>query len=142
MLNSLGLASKEYRDKYDVQYKSQWNEILDYLDVVFSVIFLIECILKVIAMGFIKHKKAYLRNGWNWVDFIIVLVSVIGFTPLSNDSSLKAFRTMRILRPLRSMHKLKSMRSLLNTFFTSLPGLFNVFIFLVFIFTIFSIIAI
>ena len=93
-------------------------------------------------MGFIRHKRAYLKSAWNWIDFIIVLVSVIGFTPLSSDSSLKAFRTMRILRPLRSMHKLKSMRSLLNTFFASLPGLFNVCIFLVFIFTIFSIIAV
>ena len=93
-------------------------------------------------MGFIMHKNAYLRDAWNWIDFIIVLVSVVGFTPMSNESSLKVLRTMRILRPLRSMHKLKSMRSLLNTFFASIPSLLNVSIFLVFIVSIFSIVAV
>lgn len=93
-------------------------------------------------MGFIKHKAAYLRDAWNWIDFIIVVVSVIGFTPISNDSSMKAFRTMRILRPLRSMHKLESMRNLLNTFFASIPGLFNVCLFQMFFFTIFAIVAV
>mmetsp|Transcript_6094 Transcript_6094/g.8195 ORF Transcript_6094/g.8195 Transcript_6094/m.8195 type:complete len:163 (-) Transcript_6094:20-508(-) len=102
--NSLLLASKEYDEKYDVSYKSEWNAILDTLDIVFSVIFLVECILKIIGMGFIRHKQAYLRSAWNWIDFFIVIVSVIGFTPMSSDSSLKVFRTARILRPLRSMH--------------------------------------
>lgn len=138
-LNSLFLASKEYDSNYDVAYKSWWNQILDYLDIFFSVIFLIECVLKVIAMGFIRHKSAYLRDTWNWIDFIIVVVSVVGFTPISDESSLKVFRTMRILRPLRSMHKLESMRSLLNTFFASIPSLINVCIFLIFIISIFSI---
>ena len=142
LLNTIALASKEYRINYDVHYKSKWNSFLDVLDLIFSIIFLVECVLKVIGMGFIRHKHAYLRNGWNWIDFIIVVVSVIGFTPISDDSSLKVFRTMRILRPLRSMHKLKSMKNLLNTFFASIPGLFNVCIFLVFIFTIFSIVAV
>lgn len=137
--NSLCLASKEYNINYDVTYESKWNKVLDYLDIFFSVVFLIECILKVIAMGFIRHKKAYLRDTWNCIDFIIVVVSVIGFTPISDESSLKVFRTMRILRPLRSMHKLESMRSLLNTFFASIPSLINVWIFLIFIISIFSI---
>ena len=104
ILNSLLLASKEYDDNYDASYKSNWNEILDMIDNFFTIIFLFECIVKIIAMGFIKHKNAYLRDYWNWMDFFIVIISVVSLTPGADQSSLKAFRTARILRPLRSMH--------------------------------------
>ena len=104
ILNSILLASKEYDDKYDASYKSNWNTVLDMIDNVFTVIFLFECVVKIIGMGFISHKKAYLRDAWNWMDFLIVIISVVSLTPGADQSSLKAFRTARILRPLRSMH--------------------------------------
>jgi hypothetical protein len=40
----------------------------------FSVAFTIEFFLKAIGMGFIHHKNAYLRDGWNWIDFIVVVI--------------------------------------------------------------------
>lgn len=89
---------------YDVDYVSNWNNTINKFDLAFSIIFIVECILKVIGMGFIRHKAAYLRSAWNWIDFFIVIVSIIGFTPMPADSSFKAFRTARVLRPLRSMH--------------------------------------
>lgn len=104
IVNSLVLATKEFKDKYDVRYVSKRNNILDYIDIFFSTVFLLECSLKVIAMGFIRHKKAYLRDPWNWIDFIIVLTSIIYITPISQEANLKVFRTMRILRPLRSLN--------------------------------------
>jgi hypothetical protein len=39
----------------------------------FSIIFFVEFLFKVIGMGFIKHPNSYLRDGWNWVDFIVVV---------------------------------------------------------------------
>jgi hypothetical protein len=33
---------------------------------------MIECLLKIMAMGFFMRKNSYLRNGWNVVDFIVV----------------------------------------------------------------------
>ncbi len=129
LINSGLLASKEYDQNYDASYISHWNEFLDTIDIVFSYIFLAECILKVIAMGFVRHKHAYLKDPWNCIDFTIVVFSMISMTPLSSEKSLKVFRTARILRPLRSMHQLKSMRSLLQTFLSSIPGLVNVCVF-------------
>lgn len=43
---------------------------------VFIVVFTLECSLKIVAYGLIMHEGAYLRNPWNILDFIIV---VIGF---------------------------------------------------------------
>ena len=36
-------------------------------------LFLVEALLKIIAMGFVGHKKAYLRDLWNVLDFVIVV---------------------------------------------------------------------
>ena len=40
----------------------------------FLVIFTLEAIMKVVAYGFVLHPGAYLRNGWNILDFFIVTV--------------------------------------------------------------------
>jgi len=47
------------------------QELIEY---VFLVIFTLEAIMKVVAYGFVLHPGAYLRNGWNILDFFIVSV--------------------------------------------------------------------
>jgi hypothetical protein len=44
------------------------------VEYVFLVIFTLEAIMKIIAYGFVLHSGAYLRNGWNILDFIIVVI--------------------------------------------------------------------
>jgi hypothetical protein len=36
-----------------------------------------EMCLKIVAMGFVFNKGAYLRDGWNFLDFIIVSTSLL-----------------------------------------------------------------
>ena len=138
-VNSVLLASKQYDTNYDADYESSWNDLLENLDLVFTIIFLLECIIKVAAMGFYRHKGSYLKDYWNWIDFVIVVISVISLSPAANQDSLKAFRTARVLRPLRSVNASKSMKMLIQTFLQSIPGLLNVQIALAFMFSIFAI---
>jgi hypothetical protein len=65
----------------EAEYDTTWNDNMDITGYVMSVIFLLECILKIIAFGFIVHKNAYLRSSWNWLDFFVVLVSLLDFFP-------------------------------------------------------------
>lgn len=44
------------------------------IEYVFLVIFTVECVMKIIAYGFVAHPGAYLRNGWNLLDFTIVVI--------------------------------------------------------------------
>ena len=44
------------------------------VEYVFLVIFTIECVMKIIAYGFVAHSGAYLRNSWNLLDFTIVVI--------------------------------------------------------------------
>ena len=36
-------------------------------------IFCFEAGIKIVALGFAFHKGSYLRNGWNVMDFVVVL---------------------------------------------------------------------
>ena len=103
--------------------------MLDTVDIFFTFIYVVECAIKVIAMGFAHHRNAYLRNTWNLLDFFIVLTGIVGLIPVANSSIIRAFRSMRVLRPLRLFNKLERMRQLVETFIHSIPGLFNVCIF-------------
>ena len=44
------------------------------IEYIFLAIFTLEVILKIIAYGLCLHPNAYLRSGWNLLDFIIVVV--------------------------------------------------------------------
>ena len=53
-------------------------------DIVFTALFAIEVVIKVISMGLItpfrsvdRDDGAYLRDGWNVLDFVVVLASVL-----------------------------------------------------------------
>ena len=92
--------------------KGKLTEILFYIDIAITGIFVIEAIMKILALGFISNgEESYLRNYWNTLDFIIVIISVrfflnsaqilsIVFEDLDLNA-LKAIRIFRVLRPLR-----------------------------------------
>lgn len=50
------------------------------MEYVFLVIFTIETFTKILAYGLVMHPSAYIRSGWNLLDFVIVIVGyVCGF---------------------------------------------------------------
>lgn len=141
LANSVMLACTDYSSRiYGDDYISIQNLNMTKVDDAFSIIFLCECIFKVLAMGFILHKNSYMRDRWNWLDIFVVTISVVTWLPgIEGNSSMKSLRTFRILRPLRSINSLPSMKALIQSLLSSIPGMVNVFIFLAFIFTIFAI---
>ena len=44
------------------------DPIIEVLDIVFLIIFSIEMVLKIIAMGFVMQQFSYLRDPWNVVS--------------------------------------------------------------------------
>ena len=107
------MASRDYIDKED---KTPRNIYLNYVDNGFSVVFIIEAILKIITSGFVIGKDTYLRDPWNLMDFIIVLAAIFDFimNSLHLDSAalsaLKTVRVLRVLRPLKAVKTLPSLR--------------------------------
>ena len=53
----------------------RWLDILNYW---FTGFFIMEMMLKIVAYGFACTPNAYLKSGWNILDFIIVMISILG----------------------------------------------------------------
>ena len=49
------------------------QDILYYMDRIFTVIFFMEMVVKWLALGFVK----YFTNAWCWLDFVIVMVRTV-----------------------------------------------------------------
>ena len=109
---------------------------------VFNIVFLIECVVKIIALGFIMGPNAYLKESWNILDFIVVVSSLILIAEIPGVPNLRMLRTFRMLRPLKSVNKLPGLKKLIVAMLNSIPKLANVLVLLVFVLYIFSIIGI
>ena len=85
------------------------EEFLKNCDAVFTTFFAFEMLVKVIARGFILHKHAYLRDKLNWLDFVVVVTSILSavaeYLPESSYWQQIGFasilRLVKVLRPLR-----------------------------------------
>lgn len=78
IVNSLCLGFKDY---IDVDNKTVKNQIIEKLEGYFTYAFIGEAVIKIMAMGFINGKNAYLQEGWNWLDFIVVCASLLEMFP-------------------------------------------------------------
>ncbi|XP_064475313.1 sodium channel protein para-like isoform X2 [Ornithodoros turicata] len=116
--------------------------ILNYMDKSFTVIFFFEMILKWVAFGF----KKYFTNAWCWLDFVIVLVSVINLIATSfgggRIQAFKTMRTLRALRPLRALSRFQGMRVVVNALVQAIPAIFNVLLVCLIFWLIFSIMGV
>lgn len=62
LINSMFLGIKNYKD---VENTTPKNQFIERMEPFFQQVFLIECVCKVIAMGFVMDNKSYLSEAWN-----------------------------------------------------------------------------
>ncbi|XP_058829324.1 muscle calcium channel subunit alpha-1 isoform X4 [Topomyia yanbarensis] len=120
------------------------NAALEKIEYIFLVIFTAECVMKLIAYGFILHPGSYLRNGWNILDFTIVVIGMIS-TALSNlmkeGFDVKALRAFRVLRPLRLVSGVPSLQVVLNSILRAMVPLLHIALLVLFVIIIYAIIG-
>uniref|UniRef100_A0A8C5N2Z8 Voltage-dependent L-type calcium channel subunit alpha n=1 Tax=Leptobrachium leishanense TaxID=445787 RepID=A0A8C5N2Z8_9ANUR len=131
---------------------AEYSERVEYL---FLIIFTVEAFLKVIAYGLLFHPNAYLRNGWNLLDFIIVVVGLFSAileqaTKADGGSALggkgagfdvKALRAFRVLRPLRLVSGVPSLQVVLNSIIKAMVPLLHIALLVLFVIIIYAIIG-
>jgi hypothetical protein len=65
------------------------------LQITFAVIFWLEMILKVTAVG----PMAYVKNGWNLLDLFLNIYGIISLIPdVANLNIIRTFRVLNVLR--------------------------------------------
>jgi hypothetical protein len=72
------------------------------IDLVFLCIYTTEMTLKIIAMGFVMREYSYLREGWNIMDFFVVVLGWVSI--IVSSDSISGIKVIRILRPLRTIN--------------------------------------
>eukprot|EP00698_Gefionella_okellyi_P012955 TRINITY_DN3519_c0_g1_i2.p1 TRINITY_DN3519_c0_g1~~TRINITY_DN3519_c0_g1_i2.p1 ORF type:complete len:880 (-),score=154.24 TRINITY_DN3519_c0_g1_i2:499-2925(-) len=110
------------------------------LNIIFCVVFVIEFVIAVIAKGFILHEGAYLRSGWNWLDFVALVCTIVdNCLPWYN---LAPIRATRCLRPLRLVSKVRTMRVAALSLLRSLHAMFGLLCVLGVIWLVFAVIGV
>ncbi|XP_039216706.1 voltage-dependent L-type calcium channel subunit alpha-1C isoform X11 [Crotalus tigris] len=131
------------------------NSNLERVEYLFLIIFTVEAFLKVIAYGLLFHPNAYLRNGWNLLDFIIVVVGLFsaileqatkadGVNSLGGKGAgfdVKALRAFRVLRPLRLVSGVPSLQVVLNSIIKAMVPLLHIALLVLFVIIIYAIIG-
>ncbi|XP_071993345.1 voltage-dependent L-type calcium channel subunit alpha-1S isoform X2 [Engystomops pustulosus] len=131
------------------------NAVLEKVEYIFLFIFTIEAFLKIVAYGFILHTDAYLRNGWNILDFTIVSVGVFtvvleqinklqGITAPGGKGTgfnVKALRAFRVLRPLRLVSGVPSLQVVLNSIIKAMVPLLHIALLVLFMIIIYAIVG-
>jgi len=117
-------------------------EFLQLMNYVLTGVFTIECLLKVIGLGLWQGEKAYLNSGWNVLDFVIVLISIMSLVFASAGvKALRSMRALRALRPLRLVSRLKGLKVVVDTIAEVLPQLVNVVLFTLIVWFFFGILG-
>mmetsp|Transcript_43521 Transcript_43521/g.105631 ORF Transcript_43521/g.105631 Transcript_43521/m.105631 type:complete len:2203 (+) Transcript_43521:102-6710(+) len=116
-------------------------------DTVFVAVFTLEMTLKMIALGFIFERAAFLRSAWNWLDFVVVVTGLmtIYVRAMAGESGLdavSAVRAVRLLRPLRTINRIPGMRVLVRSLLDAIPAMGSVMLLCSFIFLVFGIIGV
>ena len=58
--------------------------------------------VKILSRGFAFDKFTYLRDGWNWLDFSVIIMSYVELF-VGDLGSFSALRTFRVFRTLKSV---------------------------------------
>ncbi|NXM78052.1 CAC1H protein, partial [Serilophus lunatus] len=106
------------------------DEALKYCNYVFTIVFVFEALLKLVAFGF----RRFFKDRWNQLDLAIVLLSIVGITleeiemnaalPI-NPTIIRIMRVLRIARVLKLLKMATGMRALLDTVVQALPQVGN-----------------
>lgn len=118
-LNVITMALEYYMMPIALEYALK---IFNYF---FTAVFILESFMKLVALGF----KIYLKEKWNQLDVLIVVLSVVGIVleeletniiPI-NPTIIRVMRVMRIARVLKLLKMAKGIRALLDTVMQALP---------------------
>lgn len=126
-----------FQEVISLNEMTQWNQIFTYL-------FLLEAVVRIIADGLLFTRGAYLKSGWNVVDFTVLVLSLIDeFGILQGDGqTAKVIRMGRALKPLRLMKRNQGMRQVIDALISTMMPVMYVIIFTVFNYFAFAVIGV
>ncbi|XP_055079472.1 sodium channel protein type 4 subunit alpha B [Periophthalmus magnuspinnatus] len=113
-----------------------WSKTVEY---VFTGIYTFEALVKVFSRGFCVGDFTFLRDPWNWLDFMVISMAYLTeFVDLGNVSAL---RTFRVLRALKTITVIPGLKTIVAALIQSVKKLSDVMILTVFCLSVFALIG-
>ncbi|XP_048110700.1 LOW QUALITY PROTEIN: sodium channel, voltage gated, type VIII, alpha subunit b [Alosa alosa] len=113
-----------------------WSKQVEY---VFTGIYTFESLTKIVSRGFAIDSFTFLRDAWNWLDFMVISMAyVTEFVDLGNVSAL---RTFRVLRALKTISVIPGLKTIVGALIQSVKKLSDVMILTVFCLSVFALIG-
>uniref|UniRef100_A0A8C8VN74 Sodium channel protein n=1 Tax=Pelusios castaneus TaxID=367368 RepID=A0A8C8VN74_9SAUR len=114
----------------------EWTKNVEYT---FTGIYTFESLIKILARGFCIDDFTFLRDPWNWLDFIVIVFAYLTeFVDLGNVSAL---RTFRVLRALKTISVIPGLKTIVGALIQSVKKLSDVMILTVFCLSVFALIG-
>ncbi|XP_050562487.1 sodium channel protein para isoform X34 [Spodoptera frugiperda] len=105
-------------------------------EVIFTGIYTFESAVKVMARGFILQPFTYLRDAWNWLDFVVIALAYV--TMGIDLGNLAALRTFRVLRALKTVAIIPGLKTIVGAVIESVKNLRDVIILTMFSLSVFA----
>ncbi|KXJ05965.1 Sodium channel protein 1 brain [Exaiptasia diaphana] len=141
-VNGFILANTVVLALYHYGINDGFKYVLDILNLVFTAIFLLEMVVKLMALGTVD----YLQSRWNLFDGLIVVMSLIDTTfelaKFRESAGTSIFRTFRLVRIMKLAQSWKTMGKLLATIANSVGPIGNITLILVLIIYIFAVMGV
>ncbi|NP_001034914.1 sodium channel protein type 4 subunit alpha A [Danio rerio] len=113
-----------------------WSKTVEY---VFTGIYTFEATVKVLSRGFCIGPFTFLRDPWNWLDFMVISMAyVTEFVDLGNVSAL---RTFRVLRALKTITVIPGLKTIVGALIQSVKKMIDVMILTIFALAVFALIG-
>uniref|UniRef100_A0AAX7V833 Sodium channel protein n=1 Tax=Astatotilapia calliptera TaxID=8154 RepID=A0AAX7V833_ASTCA len=113
-----------------------WSKTVEY---VFTGIYTFEATVKVLSRGFCVGSFTFLRDPWNWLDFMVISMAyVTEFVDLGNVSAL---RTFRVLRALKTITVIPGLKTIVAALIQSVKKMGDVMILTVFALAVFALVG-
>ncbi|XP_069560724.1 sodium channel protein type 4 subunit alpha A [Brachyistius frenatus] len=113
-----------------------WSKTVEY---VFTGIYTVEATVKVLSRGFCVGSFTFLRDPWNWLDFMVISMAyVTEFVDLGNVSAL---RTFRVLRALKTITVIPGLKTIVAALIQSVKKMVDVMILTVFALAVFALVG-
>eukprot|EP00281_Chroomonas_sp_CCMP1168_P027748 CAMPEP_0206246660 /NCGR_PEP_ID=MMETSP0047_2-20121206/19385_1 /ASSEMBLY_ACC=CAM_ASM_000192 /TAXON_ID=195065 /ORGANISM="Chroomonas mesostigmatica_cf, Strain CCMP1168" /LENGTH=603 /DNA_ID=CAMNT_0053672113 /DNA_START=264 /DNA_END=2072 /DNA_ORIENTATION=+ len=116
-------------------------EILDVFNLVLTGVFTFEFVVQVMDKGLVMHQGAYLRNSWNLTDSLVLGLSWIDISGLSQTRQARVLRLGRALRPLRLIKRNEGMRLIVDALLATWRPVSMIFLLALCVTTVFAIIG-
>ncbi|KAF7472252.1 Hypothetical predicted protein [Marmota monax] len=136
-------------ERPDIDPGSTERAFLSVSNYIFTAIFVVEMMVKVVALGLLWGERAYLQSSWNVLDGLLVLVSLVDIVVAMASAGgakilgiLRVLRLLRTLRPLRVISRAPGLKLVVETLISSLRPIGNIVLICCAFFIIFGILGV